>query len=49
MCVKHIRLGRSEKPVALLFCSPQNLHILAWEALGDMTKNGVTCVTEGSQ
>jgi len=46
--MKQTRMSRSENPVTLLLCSLQILHVPAWEALDDMTKNKVTCVTGGS-
>jgi len=49
MCVKQIRMSRSENHVTLLLCSLQILHVLAWEALGAMTENNMTCGTVGSQ
>jgi hypothetical protein len=37
------------KPVTLPFFSQQISHVLAWEPLGAMTKDDVTCGTGGSQ
>jgi len=49
MCMKRTGMCRSENPVTLLLCSLQIPHVLAWGALGAMTKNNMKCGTGGSQ